>query len=59
MIENDDKLLDDLYACIGNISASVEVVDDIHRELSKYKMSVCHFPLKEAVRNMDDVAAGS
>lgn len=58
MIENDDKLLDGLYACIEKLSASVEVVDTIHGELSKYKMCVGHFALKEAVRQRNDVAAG-
>lgn len=55
MIKNDNKLLDDLYACIDKLSASIEVVDAIHGELSKQKMNVGHFALKEVVRQMDDV----
>lgn len=58
MIENDDKLLDDLYACIDKLSKSVKVVDLIHGELKKYKMGVGHFELKEAIKQITDVAPG-
>ncbi|KAI5440573.1 hypothetical protein KIW84_010161 [Lathyrus oleraceus] len=55
MIENDEKLLDGLYACIDKLFESVEVVDAIHGELAKYKMGVGHFGLKESVRQKSDV----
>ena len=58
MIENDDKLLDGLYACISKLAASTVVVDAIHGELSKYKMGDGHFGLNEAVRQRADVAPG-
>ncbi|XP_058768459.1 uncharacterized protein LOC131642205 [Vicia villosa] len=56
MIENDDKLLDGLYACINKLSASDKVIDDIHGELAKYKMCTGHFGLNEAVRQRANVA---
>lgn len=40
MIKNEDKLLDDLYACINKLYSSIEGVDIIHAELEKYKMGV-------------------
>lgn len=58
MIENDDKMLDGLYACIAKLSESAKVVDLIHGELVKYKMGVGHFGLKEAIRQRTDVASG-
>ncbi|KAI5386093.1 hypothetical protein KIW84_072604 [Lathyrus oleraceus] len=58
MIENDDKLLNGLYARIDKLSASVKVIDVIHEELSKYKMGVGHSALKRAVRQRADVVVG-
>jgi hypothetical protein len=58
LIENDSKLLDGLYTCIDKLSESDEVVDSIHGELSKYRMGVGHFGLKEAIRQRATIAAG-
>ncbi|KAK2429465.1 hypothetical protein QL285_027902 [Trifolium repens] len=57
LIENDSKLLDGLYTCIDKLSESDEVVDSIHGELSKYRMGVGHFGLKEAIRQRATIAA--
>ncbi|XP_024632201.1 uncharacterized protein [Medicago truncatula] len=53
-MENDDLLLDGLYECIRKLSSSPENMDDIHRELSKYKACAGKFRLKEAIRHRED-----
>jgi hypothetical protein len=53
-MENDDPLLDCLYECIRKLSSSLENLDDIHRDLSKYRACSGNFRLEEAIRHKED-----
>ena len=47
-------LLNGLYECINKLSSSPENLDDIHRELSKYKACAGNFRLEEVIRHRKD-----
>jgi len=53
-MDNDDLLLDGLYECIRKLCSSLENLDDIHTDFSKYRAGSGNFRLEEAIRHIED-----